>query len=80
MRLGIYKSETVISLDMKLSALTSNKTSSSYDQNYADLIKFPLLKSPEKFPCIKIHQTSIFHDPGRQRPSSDSKIVGCHPL
>ena len=29
-------------------------------------------------PCIKIHQTSIIHDPRRRHPSSNSKMVGCH--
>ena len=32
------------SLDMKLSDLTSNKTSSLYDQPFSDLIKWPLPK------------------------------------
>ena len=38
-RLDKLGSETVRSIDMKLSALISNKNSSSYDQPSADLIK-----------------------------------------
>ena len=34
---------------MKLSTLNSNKYPSSYDQTSADIIKWPLLKSPEKY-------------------------------
>ena len=40
---------------MKLSALNSNKSPSSYDQPSDDLIKWPHLKSPEH---IKMHQNS----------------------
>ena len=47
MRLYELKSETVRSFDMKLSALTSNKPSSSYEQTSADLIKWKLIKSTE---------------------------------
>ena len=38
---------TFISFDMKLSDLTSNKPTSSYEKPYDYLIKLPLLKSPE---------------------------------
>ena len=41
--------KSIESLDMKLSAIISNKTSSSYKQPYADLIKLILLKSPETY-------------------------------
>ena len=49
MRLNEFKSETVSSIYMKLSALSSNKPSSSYDQPSSDIIKWTLLKSPEKY-------------------------------
>ena len=48
MRLYELKCDTVISLDMKLSSLTSNKPSCSYDQPSSDLIKWSLPKSPGK--------------------------------
>ena len=48
-RLDEFKLETVIYIDMKLSAISSNRLSSYYDQHLADLIKWPLLKSPEDF-------------------------------
>ena len=32
------------------------------------------------FTCIKIHQTSIFHNPWIRHPSSYLKIAGCHPF
>ena len=51
---------------MKLLTLNSNKFTSSYDQPSDDLIKWRLLKLPETFPCIKIHQASIIHDPRSQ--------------
>ena len=35
---------------MKLLTLTSNKSPSSYDQPSADIVKWSLLKSPEKNP------------------------------
>ena len=41
--------KSIDSLDMKLSAIISNKTSSSYKQPYADLTKWILLKSPETY-------------------------------
>ena len=44
MRLNELKSETVSSVDMKLSDYSSNKPSSYYDQPLADLIKLTLLK------------------------------------
>ena len=62
-RLDEFKLETVIYIDMKLSAISSNRLSSYYDQHLADLIKWPLLKSPEDFTCITTNKTSIFHDP-----------------
>ena len=71
MGLNEFKYETVISPNMKLLFLTSNKSSYSYDQLYADLIKWPILESPEKFSCITIHQTCIFPDPQRRHYSSD---------
>ena len=49
MRLNELKSETVISIDMKLSAISPNKTYSYYDQPSDNLIKWPLLNSPEKY-------------------------------
>ena len=49
MRLNELKSETFISIDIKLSTLNSNKPSSYYDQPSADLIKCLLLKLPEKY-------------------------------
>ena len=49
MRLNEFKFETVISIDMKLSSLSSNKPSSYYDQHSADIIKFPILKSAETY-------------------------------
>ena len=55
MRLDEFKYETVISIDMKLSDLSSHKPSYSYDRPSADCIKWPLLKSPRKHP---MHQTS----------------------
>ena len=39
MRLDEFKYETVSSLGMKLSDLTSNKPYSSQDQHFSDLIK-----------------------------------------
>ena len=41
---------TLKSINMKISALASNKPPSSYDQTSDDIIQFPLLKSPEKYP------------------------------
>ena len=55
MRIDEFKSETVISFDMKISALTSNKHSYSYDQPSSDLIKWTLLKSPEN---VHMHHNS----------------------
>ena len=49
MILDEFKSETVISFYMKLSDLTLNKNYSSYDQHSADLIKWPLINSIEKY-------------------------------
>ena len=49
MRLDEFKSETVISIDMKLSNLNSNKPLSYYDKASVDLIKCPFLESPEKY-------------------------------
>ena len=44
-----YDNTTIFkSLDMKISALTSNKPSYFYDQPFANFIQWPLLKSPEK--------------------------------
>ena len=48
MRLDGFKYETVRSFDIKLPAITLNKLSSYYDQPSCDLIKWSLLKSPEK--------------------------------
>ena len=50
MILDELKSETIFYLGMKLSALNSTKPSSSYDLPPSDIIKCPLLKSPEKYP------------------------------
>ena len=55
MRLNKFKSETVSSIDMKITTLNSNKLSSSYHQHSDDTIKCPLLKSPEN---IYMHQNS----------------------
>ena len=49
MRLNKFKHETVSSIDTKLSALSSNKPSSYTGQPLADLIKWPLIKSPKKY-------------------------------
>ena len=49
MKIDEYRSETSISVDMKLLTLNSNKHPSYYDQPSADLIKWPLIKSPEKY-------------------------------
>ena len=49
MRINELKYETVSSIDMKIPDLSSNKPYSSYDQPSADIIKFPLLKAPEKY-------------------------------
>ena len=60
MRLDELKSETVSSLDMKLSYLTSNKP--SYDQPCDDIIKWTLLNSPENYSCpsqFTKHQSSM---------------------
>ena len=43
------------SLDIKISAITSNKTASSSDQSDSDLIKWPLLKSLEN---LHMHRNS----------------------
>ena len=43
------KYETLISIDIKLLTLSSNKYPSYYDQHSADLIKWPILKSPDKY-------------------------------
>ena len=48
-RLKEFKSETVSSIDIKLSIINSNKYTSSYDQPSADLIKLTPLKSPKKY-------------------------------
>ena len=40
--------KTINSLDMKIPTITPNKTSSSYEQPSTDIIKWALLKSPEK--------------------------------
>ena len=40
-----FKSETVIFIDIKLTALSSNKQSFSYDQPSDDIVKWRLLKS-----------------------------------
>ena len=50
MKLDEQKDETSISIDMKLLTLNSKKSTSSHDQPSADLINWPLLKSPEKIP------------------------------
>ena len=50
MRLYELKPETVISIDMKLSTINSNKNISPYEQSSDDLIKRPLLNSTEKIP------------------------------
>ena len=44
-----FKCETFSSIEMKLSTLNSNKSPSFYDQPSADIIKGPLLESPEKY-------------------------------
>ena len=49
MRLYGFKYETVFSLDIKLSVITSNKPSSCHDQPSADIIKWQLLKLPGKY-------------------------------
>ena len=49
MRLDEFKYGIVRSFDMKLSDPTSNKPCYSYDQLSADIIKWKLLKSPEKY-------------------------------
>ena len=40
--------KTIYHLDTKISAIASNKTSSSFEQPSHDIIKFPLLKNPDK--------------------------------
>ena len=50
MRLDELKSETCSSIDIKISALSLNKPSSSCDQPSADFIKWPLFKSQFKNP------------------------------
>ena len=40
--------KTFNSFDMKISSITSNKPSSSYEQPYDDITKWTLLKEPEK--------------------------------
>ena len=57
------KSETVSSIGIKLSTINLNKYHLFYDKPSADIIKWSLLRSPETFPCITIHQTSILHYP-----------------
>ena len=47
--------KTVDSLDMKISAITSNKPSSSYGQPSSDIKKLPLLISPN----IHMHHNSL---------------------
>ena len=37
------------SLDMKISSITSNKPSLSYEQPYSNITKWPLLKSSDKY-------------------------------
>ena len=44
-----YKSETFSFIDMQILNPNSDKSPSSYDQPSDGLIKFPLLKSPEKY-------------------------------
>ena len=44
-----FKAEASSSIDMKYYALNTYKSPSSYDQPSADLIKWPLLRSPEKY-------------------------------
>ena len=44
-----FKYETVISIDVKLSALNSNKPSSYYYLTSSDIVKWPILKSPEEY-------------------------------
>ena len=45
-----YKSEISSSVDMKILTLSYKKYTSSYDQPSSDLIKFPLLNSPDFHP------------------------------
>ena len=54
-RLDEFKSETFISIEMKISTINSNKYPFYYYQPSADIVKFPLLKSSEK---INIHNNS----------------------
>ena len=49
-RLNDFRYEAVIFIDTKLSALSSNKPPSSYNQTPYDLIKWSLLNSPAKNP------------------------------
>ena len=42
-----FQSKATISIDMKASDINSNRYPSSYDQPSADIIKCPLLKSPD---------------------------------
>ena len=48
MNSGEFRSKVSSSIEMKLLTLNSNKYPSSYGQPSADIIKWPLLKSPEK--------------------------------
>ena len=41
-----FKSKISSSIGMEISTLNSNKSTSSYDQNSADLIRWPLLEKP----------------------------------
>ena len=56
MRFNEFKSETVISIDMKLFALSSNKPSYSHEQPSSCLVKLPLLSRLKTFP---MHHNSL---------------------
>ena len=49
-RLDELKCETFISIDIKLSTINQNKSPFSHEKPSSDLIKWPLFKSPEKYP------------------------------
>ena len=61
MRLDEFKSETVSSFDMKLSAITSNKPSSSYDQPSTDLINWPLPKHRWELPVLRYPRNIVIY-------------------
>ena len=61
-----------ISVQINLLILIINLNMISLNGHFSSHLKI--------FSCITIHQTSIFRDPRRQNPSSDSKMVGCYPL